>query len=162
MIDQDEHAQHDDARAGLAARMGFLLERQQELLGRLDEMSRRQMGLIEAEQAERLLGLIGERQHVIDQIQKSSEHLAPLRALWSAGGSLLPQAEQDAVRRRLDAVSMLIDQINTRDEEARRQLSARRDRIASELMNLGRGRGAFAAYSGAGAARGASFQDREA
>jgi hypothetical protein len=152
---------HDDPGTPLAMRIGALIDRQHELLQRLDEMSRRQMGLIEEDRAERLLDLIGERQHVIDQLQKAAVLLEPLRAAWSETVATLPGPVQESVRRRLDAVSMLIDQINARDEEARRRLAKRRDEIAVELMNVGRGRGAVAAYAGTGLSRGASFQDRE-
>jgi hypothetical protein len=156
------HAPHDDTDGSLATRVRALLERQHELLMRLDEMSRRQMTLIEQDRAERLLELIGERQHVIDQLQKASELLDPLRPAWSETISTLPEREQEAVRSRLDSISMLMDQINARDEDARRQLARRRDQIAVELMSIGRGRGALAAYGGGGARRRPSFQDREA
>jgi hypothetical protein len=152
---------HEDPGSPVTARIGALVDRQHELLLRLDEMSRRQMGLIEEDRAERLLELIGERQHVIDQLQKAAALLEPLRAEWSETVATLPGPAQESVRRRLDTVSMLIDQINARDDEARRRLAQRRDEIAVELLNVGRGRGAVAAYAGAGLSRGATFQDRE-
>src|SRR5712671_6008849 len=144
-------APHDDTDAPLVQRIGALVDRQHELLLRLDEMSRRQMGLIDEDRDDRLLELIGERQHVIDKLQKTAALLEPLRPAWSETMATLPAGVKDSVRRGLDAVSMLIDQINNRDEEARRRLAKRRDEIAIELLNIGRGRGAVAAYAGAGA-----------
>jgi hypothetical protein len=155
-------ATQDDTGVPLSARIGSLLDRQHELLVGLDEMGRRQMDLIADDRADLLLDLLAERQHVIDQLQKAAAALEPLRAAWGETVATLPEAVQDSVRRRLDGVSMLIDRINARDVEARRTLAKRRDEVALELLNVGRGRGAVAAYAGAGTPPGASFQDREA
>jgi hypothetical protein len=126
------------------------------------QFPRRPRRLVEDDRADRLLELLGERQQIVDQLQQAAALLQPLRTAWGETVATLPEAVQDSVRRRLDGVSMLIDRINARDEECRRTLAKRRDEVALELLSIGRGRGAMAAYVGVGAAPVASFQDREA
>jgi hypothetical protein len=153
---------NDGRDATLLARVRASVERKHELLVRLDELSRRQMTLLDEDQAERLLDLLSERQHVIDQLQRASAALEPLRTAWNAAAAGLPDGEQEPIRRGLEAIAALMDQIGTRDDDARRRLSRRRDEIGIELAGIGRGRGALAAYARAAGVPPPSFQDREA
>lgn len=148
--------------ASLASRMLALLGKQHGLLMRLDELSRRQMALVDAGDAERLLELMGERQEVVSRLQESSELLEPLRPAWAEAGPRLPGAVQGAVMNVVEAVAALLESIGQRDAEAMRHLARRRDDVAAALLKVERGRGALAAYGGGGGGGGASFQDREA
>jgi hypothetical protein len=146
----------------LTARVTALLERQHELLVQLEVLSRHQIALIEADETERLLDLLRERQRVIDALQDAGEQLEPLRPAWSEALAGLPAAEREAARQRVEAVAVLLDQIALRDGEASQRLKARRDLIAAELLGMERGRGALAAYGGHGRTSVARFSDREA
>jgi hypothetical protein len=147
--------------ASLASRMLALLGKQHGLLTRLDELSRRQMALVETGDAERLLELMGERQEVISRLQESSELLEPLRPAWAEAGPRLPGAVQGAVMNVVEAVATLLESIGKRDGEAMRALAKRREEVAAALLRVDRGRGALVAYGG-GSRGGASLQDREA
>jgi len=120
------------------------------------------MTLIEADKGDRLLELIDERQHVIDRLREATEMLDPLRAEWGGRASRTSPESQEAIRSRTEAVSALLDQIGARDEEARRRLAKRREEIGLEILSIGRGRGAIAAYGGSGGPVRPAFQDREA
>jgi hypothetical protein len=146
--------------SALNARVGALLARQHGLLARLEELSRRQMGLIEADEIGQLLELLRERQNVIGALQEAGEELEPLRPAWSAALELLPRAEREGAKERLAAISRLLEEVALRDGEASMRLKARREAVARELLAMERGRGALAAYGVR--ATGPRFSDREA
>lgn len=146
----------------LASQLGELLDIQQSLLVSLDDLSRRQIDLIETDNGERLLAIVTQRQQVIDRVLETGRLLEPLRAQWNRGADAIPATERDGVRRRIDAVARLMDAIAVRDEEARRRLIRRRDRIAAEMAGVDRGRTAVSAYGEPEGPRTARFQDREA
>ncbi len=142
-----------------------LLTRQQELFGLLDSLSQKQALLIRADETDRLLHLLGERQDIIDQIARTNAELEPYRGRWEAFLDELPSASRERVKVRLDAVAQLAGTIAQRDEVDRRELQQRRDAMAMEMTKVAVGRGAMAAYGagvGAGIDREAKFQDREA
>ena len=147
---------------GGAARVEGLLTRQHELFGQLDSLSQRQANFIQADETDRLLGLLGERQDVIEQIAKTNAQLEPYRARWDAFLKELPEANRDRVKTRLDAVAHLAGVIAQRDETDRRELQHRRDAMAVELARVAQGRGAVAAYGSGVGADEPRFQDREA
>jgi hypothetical protein len=138
-----------------------LLERQQELFSRLDDMSARQSQLIESDQTDQLLELLAGRQGVVDQIAQTSSMLEPYRASWESVMSGADDQSRIRIRRRLDALAGLAERVATRDETDRRTLEQRRESIASELVQVNRGRGAMAAYRSGGEA-GPMLHDREA
>src|SRR5689334_1486886 len=115
MIGSEIH--HNDPVA-LATRVRGLLDRQHELLVRLDDLSRRQMTLIEADKGDRLLELMDERQHVIDRLRDATEMLDPLRTQWASAAPRAPAPVQEAIRSRTEAVASLLDQIGARDQDA--------------------------------------------
>lgn len=149
------------AEAGAACVEGLLIK-QHELFDRLDALSQRQATLIRADETDRLLHLLGERQEVIDQIASTNAGLEPYKARWEAFMQELPVPNRERVRKRLDAVAHLAGVIAQRDETDRRELQQRRDAMAGELSRISNARGAMAAYGAVGAGAGAKFQDREA
>jgi hypothetical protein len=151
-----------EATGDKAASVETLLVRQEELFGRLDALSRKQSDLIQADETDRLLRLLTERQTVIDQIAETNAVLEPFRARWDAFLDELPEVHRQRVRTRLDAVAQLAGMIAQRDEHDRRELQARRDAMAQELTKVASGRGAVAAYGGATSGDGPRYQDREA
>jgi hypothetical protein len=155
---------NDKARApsALASRLSELLDLQHGLLTALDDLSRRQIALIDTDDGERLLQVVGQRQQVIDRVLEAGKLLEPLRAEWNRGADAIPADDRDAVRRRIDAVTRLMDAIAARDEEARRRLVRRRDLLAAEMAGVDRGRTAVAAYAEPARPHAPRFQDREA
>jgi uncharacterized protein YhaN len=145
-----------------AACVESLLIKQHELFDRLDALSQRQATLIRADETDRLLHLLGERQEVIDQIAKTNAGLEPYKARWEAFMQELPLPNRERVRKRLDAVAHLADVIAQRDETDRRELQQRRDAMAGELSKISNARGAMAAYGNGGVMTAPKYQDREA
>lgn len=144
------------------ARLEALLAEQRELLGRLEALSLRQGDLIEGDDDEALLELLGERQRVVERLAASRHELTAGRASWDGVLGQFPEDQRHEIRRRLEHIAGLARSVAARDEADQRRLQGRRDRLAEELAELGRSRGALAAYGGPPAARGPGFQDTEA
>jgi hypothetical protein len=148
--------------ASLGERVEELLELQQGLFERLDALGRRQAELIEGDDSVGLLELLAQRQRLIDGITEVNGSLEPFRGRWSAVVNSLPEPERARVNRRIDTLAELAARIATRDDADRAALEKRRDAVASEMGQIGRGRGAVAAYAGGRAPSIPKFQDREA
>lgn len=159
----------DEIAAGATHRLGTdwerrllgLLDEQLMLYERLDELSRRQSELIEQEETDRLLSLLGERQGVIDRIEALDASMRPFRDSWDRLVSPLPESRRVVIRERLDRLTALVGEIAKRDEADRLRLEQRRDAVGDELAGLSRGAGAISAYGGGGQSRGPRFQDTE-
>lgn len=145
----------------LASRIVEALDRQLALFRRLDTLSRRQREAVSAGDTDRLLGVLGERQEVIDELERLGEQLRPIRRGWDSMLDRLPVNRRAEVRERLDALADLAAAIAARDEADRRVLEERRGVIAGEANTLGRARDAAGAYAVPGAAASPRFQDVE-
>jgi len=151
--------------AGWIARFDRLLGRQVELCQELARLSERQRDFIDGSDPDALLGVLSERQGVIDRLRSASEEAAPLRERWSNGTAAGVEREGGAallarVRSRINELTNLMREIASRDAEDRLRLDKARDALAGRLAGVARSRGAIAAYGGP---RGAAprFQDRE-
>ncbi len=152
MTKHSEHPQPD----GLVA----LIDRQIDLYDTLDELSKRQHSIVESDDTDALLRVLAERQDVIDRIGRLSRSLEPYRGDWDANVNGLPDDERARIRRRLDGLAVVMEQIARRDEHDRDVIEQRRASIGAELGGVNRGGAALSAY--AGQSRGPRFQDREA
>lgn len=142
-------------------RVEGLLEEQARLFARLEGLGAAQGAMIDADDAEGLLGVLAERQRIIEEVGRTNAELDPVRARWDQFIAGLPEAERDRLRRRIDAIAEAAARVAAGDEADRRRLEARREAVAVELSQLSRGQGAVAAYGGTSAG-GPRFQDREA
>ena len=95
-------------------RLAMLLERQRSLFTQLDALSARQNGLIVAEDTDRLLGVLAERQRLVDQIAATSTELEPLRGRWESLLVELTPVQRDRVRACVSAVSEMAGAIAAR------------------------------------------------
>lgn len=142
-------------------RLRGLLDEQESLFVRLDALSKRQSGLVRDEATDELLGVLGDRQAVVEALDRVSSALDPFRARWD---DVLAEARPE-VRERLaskvDELAELAGRIAARDEADRRLIEERRDRLAGELAGMTNVRGAVAAYGSGGGRPPAKFQDRE-
>lgn len=137
-----------------------LIEDQIDLYGVLDELSRRQHRIVETDDTNALLAVLNERGAVIDRIGRLSAQLAPYLAEWDVHVAGLAASDRDRIRRRLDELAVMMQQITRRDEEDRDTLERRRTEVGRELTGLSRGGAALSAYGGS--ARGPRYQDRRA
>ncbi|MCZ7632600.1 MAG: flagellar protein FlgN [Phycisphaerales bacterium] len=74
----------------LASRVVEALDRQLALFRRLDSLSRSQREAVGAGDTDRLLGVLGERQEVIEQLERLGEQLRPIRRGWDSMLERLP------------------------------------------------------------------------
>jgi len=141
-------------------RLERIIEEQRGLYERLDALSVRQSSLIREENTDALLGVLGERQAVIDRLSALAEEFEPFKRQWRELMAQLDESSRDAFNRRIDALAERVSAIAQRDERDREALDERRSRITGELQGLSKGRGAVAAYSRGGTAQ-PRYQDRE-
>jgi len=143
-------------------RLERLLEEQASLCASLNDLGRRQGEHIRADEMETLLGVLAERQRVIERFTEVSQELEPFRARWEELMAAAPPQRREAFRKRVDELSAAIQEVAARDEQDREALAARRQTLASELSGVQQGRGAVAAYGRSDARpAGPRYQDRE-
>jgi hypothetical protein len=143
------------------ARLVALLDAQVALLGQLDALSQRQTALVDAPDVEPLLGVLGERDEVIDALTVAEREVRSLRGPWEAAHGSLSEQQRAEVPRRLEAVASLASQITARDSADQARLHARLSGVASEIAGVASSRRAVSAYGGAGSPQGPKFQDRQ-
>lgn len=143
------------------ARLARILERQRDLCVQLDAMSARQGEIIASGDTDALLGLLGQRQTVVDEVAALGAELEPLKSVWEAEAWRLSPDQRGKIASTVEEIGRLMERIGQRDEAARADLEARRAGVARELSELSRGRGAVAAY-GSAARRdpGPAYEDR--
>jgi hypothetical protein len=156
-----ENGSNENGAAHWAPRLARVLDRLHEQFAALDALSAHQGPLVESDDPEPLLALLAERRSIIDQIERTNRDLEPLRPEWERGAGSLAAFLRDQIRVRIDRIGDLADAIARRDEADQARLACRRDATADRLIEIGRARGAVAAY-GTARAGGAAFQDTEA
>lgn len=138
-----------------------LLQEHRGLYEQLDELSRRQSALIEAEETDPLLTVLAERQAIIDRLDHANRKLAPARQTWDRVGPEFSADDREHVRLLIDEVTRIAVGVAARDEQDRRRMESRRDEMADEMMSLNKSRRAFTAYGAPAGPVGARFQDRQ-
>lgn len=161
---------HDQLHSGIASAHGMpgvaaverLLESQHRLHVELRDLSLRQSALIEAEETDELLTVLGERERIIGGIQGINDSLSGVRARWSEFIAGLDPDQKSRIAERVTAITTLIEAVAQRDREDRELLRGKCDRVAGELSGLDRSRRAAAAYGPGKGGSSPLFQDREA
>jgi hypothetical protein len=143
------------------ARFERLLTKQIELCRRLSSLAERQRSCIEDENPDALLGVLAERQAVINELREAAEEAAPLREKWSKTRFDEQAAKIEGVRACINELTGLMREIAERDAEDRQRLDRARNALAGRLAGVAKSRGAIAAYGQNGRSRGPRFQDRE-
>lgn len=143
--------------SGLMALVGEQIE----LYRRLESLSERQHELVLGEDTDALLGVLGERQTLIESISEVSAQMAPYRARWDEHVGTMSEAGRASLRRGLDELASMMSRIAERDEDDRRVMEDRRSKIQNQIAGVKRGGAAVRGYAQQ-SARGPRFQDREA
>lgn len=138
-----------------------LLDEHKRLYQALDQLGESQSSLIETDDTDALLGILADRQAVIERLDHGNRRLAPARQDWDRLSPDIGPDERDHIRLLLNEVTELATRVAARDDRDRKLLESRRDEITDEIMSLTRSRKAFAAYGPAGGPVQARFQDRE-
>ncbi len=148
-----------------APRLDRLLDEMQALYVELDGLSAQQGALIDAADTDALLGVLGERQRVVAQLEGAGERFDPFRRRWEELMSALDAARREAFAVRVKRLMETIGRISERDDRDRKALEQQRMAVTDEMASLSRGRSAMAAYGGGraapGGAQGPMYQDRQ-
>ena len=134
---------------------------QLEQYGSLDAISMLQRECIEANDTDRLMGLLGERAGLIEAIAESAQRFAPYVEAWSEVEAELSEDVWNDLARRLEAIASIGDSISARDVEDTLLIQQNRDLIAGKLSGVTKSASAAKAYAGPRPS-GARYQDREA
>ena len=136
-----------------------LLTEQRDLYTELRTLSDRQTAIIEQGETDALLGLLSQRQGLVDELGRVNGELSPYRTSWDAADEAIPQDSRDRVRGLLEEVEALLADILAQDDRAQQQLRAAQQRIGGELTNVSRAGSAIHAYRGAASSHEARFTD---
>lgn len=142
------------------ARFERLLNQQIELCNELTSLSESQRECIGQNDPDALLGVLGQRQGLIDRLRSTAEEARPLREKWSAGPEVQDAPLISRVRGAIVELTGLMRSIAERDAEDRRRMERSRDDLAGRLAGVAKSRGAINAYD-RGPRGGPRFQDRE-
>ncbi len=136
-----------------------LLNRQLGLYVKLREMGDDQEKLISQDDPTALLGLLGERQRVVEELAKLDTDMAPLRRDWQTIAPTLPPEARDRATRAFQQARQLLEAIIAADQRDSTLLSTRKDSVGDTLRTIDAGRQACTAY-GSAAAPEARYMDQ--
>lgn len=123
-----------------------LLGRQKELYARLKALSDAQRTAITGNEPEKLLGVLGARQQIIDQLDQSTEGLRSFQQDWPALRKQMSPQDVEVIDGLLAEVNALLKAILATDQADGELLAARKGATARELSAVRTGRQADAAY----------------
>lgn len=127
-------------------RLQRLLSDQLALTARIDEIDARKTGALADEDMQAYLGLLNERQPVIDRLTELNEDLKPFAERFTLLAASLKQEQRQAIFAQAGRLDAALSQIARRDSAEADELAARRDRIARDLAGMNTGSAALGAY----------------
>ncbi len=136
-----------------------MLERQQELVDRLDRLAEGQIALIDAGASDELLELLGDRQRIMDELAAGQDGMTGLAEVLR-GGDDVAEGQRDRISGLVDEIGDRLSRIVNRDEQDRARLRTSRERTAREMSGLRTARQAQHAYVNA-RTRSNRFADRQ-
>lgn len=143
-----------------AARLRAVLDDRATLLAALEAVSERQDELVRRRETESLLGLLVERQRLVDRFVAGHGELLELATILSEETLAIDRAEADALRRDIDAIVGGIARVSERDAATQELLRSAREETRDELRRTERGSDARAAYGRASAPTAPLYADR--
>jgi len=129
-------------------RLRRILDQQAGLYQQLDTLSRQQSDHVRSGETDRLIGVLGRRQALIEQITALNAELEPFTSNWDRLAPSLEAEQRDALRERIDTLDQLMDDIAGRDEADREALERRRNQLDDEIGSLAAKKSAVSAYAG--------------
>lgn len=123
-----------------------LLARQQSIVAKLDELGAGQASLIEHGRSDALLGLLQQRQNLIDQFAAAQREFQNGRTLLDGELQRADASTRENIRRLVDEISRGIEAVLQRDEKDQRSLQERRGQVRSELHRMDGAQSARSAY----------------
>lgn len=144
------------------ARLERLFGEQVGLCERLWELAQRQGELVASQQSDAVLGVLAERQVLVDAIVELSSQLEPFRRSWDRVRAGLDAERRERVRVLTERIDELLGLIDARDRADSELLSQRRASATDGLTTVRQGRGALSAYSSGSGVSAPRYQDRQA
>ena len=130
------------------SRLIELLEQQVQLFEDLSALTVRQTQLVNDGEAEAILGVLAQRQQLIDRLESVNGHLEPYRSHWPQLWSELDEPEKQRVGSLVQQAQQLLEQIIQADDRDRELLEAAKPRVTAELGRLSHIRAARHGYQG--------------
>ena len=132
------------------SRLAELLEQQVRLFEDLAALTVRQAALVTDGEAEALLGLLAQRQELIDRLELGNGELEPYRSRWAQLWPDMDESDKQRVGPLVQQAQKLLEQIMESDDRDRKLLEAAKPQVAAELERLSHTRAARRGYQGAG------------
>ena len=123
-----------------------LFEEQLDLYQRLRDLGTEQGRQIHGGSVQTLLGVLSERQKLIDQLTQIEQQLAPIRKQWDQLRATLSDADRARIRDLVRQIEDILSAIIKQDEQDRQELSQARSQIGEELGRLSHTSTALQAY----------------
>ena len=138
------------------------LTQQRDLYEQLKLLSAQQTKLIAEARTEQLLGVLSERQRLVDRIGTLSQEIAPYRQHWPQLSKQIDEQDRQRVNGLIEQVETLLQSIVEQDDQDRARLLEARQKVAGEMEQVRQGSRALNAYKSAPSATGmaARFTDQ--
>ncbi len=143
-------------------RLVELLRHQNVLYRRLRLLADRQKAMVAADDAKPLLGLLAERQKLVDGLIGLNGQLTPFRNNWTEVYNGLDESMRKDVAQLLEEANAALGLILHSDQQDTAKLEAKRQDVAGRLDALETGSAASAAYSSAGLGASTGVTDEQA
>jgi hypothetical protein len=137
-----------------------LLESQHALVGELSTLADRQKTLVRDRRTEALLGLLTERQQILDRFAGMQERLGSLTADLDRRITEVEDPARTRIQALIGEIGDRLTVVMAGDERDQQSLEAARGDTARELREIDTARVARAAYQGSGPA-GSRYADRQ-
>ena len=140
-----------------------LLTRQRDLYRRLHDLAAAQGPTLDEQGASAMLGVLSQRQVLIDALARLNADIEPYRAQWQTFTASLSDDQRTAVRDRVGEIDGLLAGVLAHDEQAKQSLTSMQQGVGGELQRVASGARARSAY-GQGPAAAPSdprFADRQ-
>jgi len=138
-----------------------LLRRQRDAYEQLRGLSGQQGPLIDEGSAEALLGVLSQRQRLVDTLAGLNRGIEPYRMQWSQFLEGLVEDDREQIGGLVRDVEGLLSGIIEQDERDRRRLEASKQVVGKELGRVAHSSAAMNAYKVSTASSGARFTDRQ-
>ncbi len=112
-----------------------LLKRQKQYYIELRRLSKEQRALIDAQEPESLIRVLGQRQKIVDAIGKIHNQTAPYRNEWQTLRELLPTSLRESIQVLLADLQNMLDEILQNDREDSEKLSAAKQQMHTQIGN---------------------------
>jgi hypothetical protein len=131
----------------VGSRLIHLLTQQRLLYRQLQQLAAKQSELVDGNDPEMLLRLLGGRQRLIDRLAGIDRELEPIRRDWQEVAQALPAAQRDEALGLVASVQEILGEILARDERDTRTLQGQQQRVAGEIRGATTGKRMNQAYA---------------